>query len=150
MIYETQEQLDAALQEWQKVLQLQDWGIKASVERKHAMELENVNACISWQFEQKRAVVHLMEPSDFVDAFPQDHEEDLVHELLHLHYAGFDDTEPRSLAEKLLEQSINAISRALVGLKRKGSPESKGFSLGELISKEETIHTADRSHLRRD
>lgn len=147
MIYETQEQLDAALKEWQKVLQLQDWKVKASIVRGRDMFMEDSAAAVRWTFPKKMATIVLLDPLDYEPNrdFPQDHEKSLVHELLHLHYAGFDSTEPGSVELDLLEQSIEAISTALVELKRKGASESKGFSLGELIRKEETIRPASDS-----
>lgn len=121
MIYETQEQLDAAVKEWQKVLQLQDWDVKGSIVRKRDLMLEDVGACIRWQIQGKLATMQLMDPIDWEPTeWEQDHEEYLVHELLHLHYAPFDMTESGSLEQAMLEQSINAISRALVALKRGG------------------------------
>jgi len=124
MIYKTQEELDQALAYWQKVLQLQDWEVKASVERKKDITLDDVDAMVSWYFTHKKAIVRLLDPIDYNELFDQDHEYSLVHELLHLHFAGFDTTAKESLEEKLLEQCINALSTALVSLKRAGSSSS--------------------------
>lgn len=120
MIYTNQEELDAALAEWQKTLRLQDWDIKASIVREKNLMMNDVVAAVRWGFTSKGAVVQLIDPIDYSDNPDEelDHEISLVHELLHLHYAGFDKTEKGSTEERLLEQSIEAISRSLVKLKR--------------------------------
>lgn len=132
MIYETQEQLDEALLEWQKTLRLQDWQIRARLVRGRDMFTEESAASVRWTFPKKMATIQLLDPADYEPniEFPQDHEISLVHELLHLHYAGFDETENGSVEHALLEQSIEAISTALVALKRGGG-----------TYKEETVHT---------
>ena len=121
-IYENDEQLQQALAEWQKILRLQDWIIKASIRRERDMYLANSSAAVRYNYEKRMAFIHIMDPIDYEPDLmvPQDMEISLVHELLHLHYAGFDQTEKGTIEYALVEQSIEAISRALVELKRSG------------------------------
>jgi hypothetical protein len=121
MIYETEEALQNDLIYWQKTLRLQDWDIYARVARGRELFNENSAACIRWVLPKKTATLQLLDPSDYDPglAVDQDHEVSLVHELLHLHYAPFDHTEEGSLELYMLEQSIEAISRALVALRRR-------------------------------
>jgi hypothetical protein len=121
--YENDEQLQEALIFWQKVLRLQDWDVYARIARGRELFTENSAAAVRWTLAKKVATLQLLDPIDYEDnlAVEQDHEVSLVHELLHLHYAPFDNTEDDSLELYTLEQSIEAISRALVDLKRKAA-----------------------------
>lgn len=118
--FETNEQLQAALAEWQKILRLQDWNIYARIAREKDLFCPDSAAAINWVLAKKTATLQLLDPIDYGEdlAVDQDHEVSLVHELLHLHYAPFDNTENDTLELYMLEQSIEAISRALVSLKR--------------------------------
>lgn len=122
MIYESAELLQKDLEYWTRILRLQDWDIEATIRRARELDYENTAATVAWTFENKQAVIKLLDPVDYMPGLmeDQDHEVSLVHELLHLHYAGFDETERGSLAHAMLEQSINAISNALVWLRRQG------------------------------
>lgn len=121
-----QAQAEELLAEWQRILRLQDWNIKIDIRRDREMELQSSMAEVHWTIEKKAAIMHLLDPIDYQnDYFPIDHEVSIVHELLHLHMAGFDakfDT-PEGVAQ---EQAINAISTALVFLKRRGVDNEPG------------------------
>jgi len=123
MLYENEDQLQADRAYWQKVLRLQDWDIEVKVVRARDMNLEESAASVNWVLPKRMASVAIRDPIDYPPGLmgEQDQEVSLVHELLHLHYAGFDETERGSLQETLLEQSIEAISRALVLLKRQAA-----------------------------
>lgn len=133
MIFQSNQEVEAAVVEWQKVLRLQDWDIIARIVRARDMFTEDSAASVRWTFQKKMATIVLLDPEDYDPniAFAQDHEISLVHELLHLHYAGFDNTEQDSLEQMLLEQSIEAISTALVQLKRQNSAPAFDFSGGQ-------------------
>lgn len=120
MIYANNDELMAACQEWQKILRLQDWIINASIERARDMHSTDVNGECSWQISKKMAKIKILDPIDYPPGLMegQDMEITLVHELLHCHYAGFDNFESNTLENSMLEQSIEAISMALVKLKR--------------------------------
>jgi len=113
----TQEQAEAALAKWQKILRLQDWEIKVCICRGRDLSLDG-QAEVHWRMEKKAAIVNLLDPVDYDNKrFPQDHETGLVHELLHLHMAGFaaENGTPEDIAQ---EQAIHALSTAFVRLDR--------------------------------
>lgn len=118
----TQKQLLKLAREWVQVLRLQDWRIDVRFVRG-----EEINGCFgetSINFPLKTAYVKICRPEDmkYKGYLGSDIEETLVHELIHLHIevlcrnAG-QDSELRFLAE----QAIEAMSLALVGLKRRAS-----------------------------
>lgn len=116
------EQAEGLLAEWQKTLKLQDWDIVIDIRREREMELEGGQAEVHWHKDKRMAIIHLLDPLDYSNQYwPQDHEMSLVHELLHIHMVGFaaEDGTPEDAAQ---EQAINAISFALVDLKRKSMP----------------------------
>lgn len=141
MIYTNQEELDAALVEWQGVLRLRDWTLSAEIVRAKNMMLDNVDGAVTWHIYSKTAEIELLDPTDYADEpnVPMDHEVTLVHELLHLHYAGFDRTAKGTSEHMLLEQSIEAISRSLVELKRAKDVEVAGVTQPTTLFK---THTA--------
>ena len=117
----TEEQARGRCAYWQKVLCLQDWQVEVSVVREKQMSVEGLAEC-HWQIKKRWAVVNLR---DYVDFDPdwfgsRDMELSLVHELLHMHAAAFDDYEVDTPKEVALEQAIHAISTALVELERRG------------------------------
>lgn len=117
----TQERLDALCREWQGVLRLQDWDVRAAIVRARDMELERVGGECIWVLEKREAAVHLLDPVDWhPDDPPQDIEKDLVHELQHLHFAPFMSRDKDSLTAKTQEQAIESIAKALMTLKRAG------------------------------
>lgn len=119
MIYETQEQLNAALAYWQKVLRLQDWIIIAKIER--MANMGNKAGWCHWKTETKKAVIELLDPIDVIDwDFPLDHEHTLVHELLHLHFElvhFHNDFKEGTIGDVAMEQSIDCITTGIVSLK---------------------------------
>ncbi|CAF1787884.1 hypothetical protein NRS6110_04448 [Bacillus subtilis] len=107
--------------EWQTILRLQDWNVKCEIKRANDMLLKDVAGECNWDINSKVAAISILDPIDY----PSDHleqqdiEKTLVHELLHLHYAPFDQFENDSPEIVNIEQSINLISEALVNLRRK-------------------------------
>lgn len=119
MIYQTQAELDEALAYWQDALRLRDWRLKAEISyRQDMLDDEGVAAC-SPALENKCAHIALIHPSNFPDSpWPQDHEQSLVHELLHLHTEPIMPTEYDEARDIANEQAIECISWGLVKLKR--------------------------------
>jgi hypothetical protein len=110
----TEEQLQQKLKEWQKRLRLQDWIIKVRLAR--ALELpENSMGCVHVVLPKKMAIIKVLDPIDYDSSLmlPQDMEDTLVHELLHLHLEpilhGIDDSKHIEV-----EQAIESISFGLV------------------------------------
>jgi hypothetical protein len=116
----TQRQLDAWLREWQKVLRLQDWNVRIECKREREMEHPDCHGLNSYSLALKNATIQVRHSLDFRDAggFPEDIEATIVHELVHLHFAGF--YTDKGLANTLQEQAIEVIAQSLVALKRKG------------------------------
>lgn len=128
-----QSQLEDKCVEWKKILRLQDWIVDLKIARERDFVLKDANAEISLNEEHKLAFVKILDPVDFdIDQLsPQDMEESLVHELLHIHFWPLRVGTGDNTAE---EQAINMIAGALVGLYRRGG-ETKN---------------ADSHYLRRD
>jgi len=116
LIYKNQQELNKALEYWKRVLRLQDWDIKAEICRQKDIDIDDAQGQCNWVLEKKQAYIRILDPIDYPSTrFEQNHEETLVHELLHLHFAPFD---AESELEHILQhQAIVAISRALVELK---------------------------------
>ncbi|RJG26699.1 hypothetical protein [Paenibacillus thiaminolyticus] len=121
----TVDELRAKCAEWQKVLRLQDWIVGVEICREREMHEQNRNAEIDAVLPKRMASIRILDPVDYPpdSAEPQDMELSLVHELLHIHlFPLFADREEemRLVAE---EQAIEAISRGLIALARRGGEQ---------------------------
>jgi hypothetical protein len=116
----TEDELQALCEEWQQRLRLQDWTVFVRLLRQRDMPDENDQAHVHWVLTKRNAKIAILDPIDYSpDCWtPQDQEISLVHELLHLHCAGFDDFKPDHPPGIALEQMIHAVSTALVMTKR--------------------------------
>ena len=134
MIFKNQEQLDAALDKWQKILKLQSWNVNARIRRLWSRPDEHGSlGCCNYRLAKMNSTIDLLDPIDFLenDALnfglrsdeTLDHEEVLVHELLHLHFAPFA-AENNTLENTTQEQAIDQLARALVALDRKNVHET--------------------------
>ena len=117
----TEDELREKCAEWQRILRLQDWDVIVTVERASNMRVSEVNGECEWTLQTKQARIRILDPIDYPDniKWPQDMEQTLVHELLHLHFAPFDRFDRESLEHVTMEQAIDLIAGALVNLKRK-------------------------------
>jgi hypothetical protein len=115
-----QEQAEAALAKWQKILRLQDWEIKVKIVRQSLMPCLDIMAHVNCVYPSKQALIKLLDPIDYPrdTEWGQDHEQSLVHELLHLHCWGFSDEDPSSPKGICEDQMVAALATALVELKR--------------------------------
>ena len=115
----TQSQLTKKCREWQKVLRLQDWDIEVKIVREWDFVNKGSIGEVGRNNQHKSATIRILHPIDYdpCNYGPQDMEEDLVHELLHLHFLSeMFDLEPKM--EIQYEQAINRVSEALVKLNR--------------------------------
>jgi hypothetical protein len=117
----SEDELRAKCAEWQKILRLQDWIINVSIVRERDANLKGCNAEIHVTLPNRIARIHILDPIDYdpTNALPQDMEQYLVHELLHIHLypiTGQFREGPLQIAE---EQAIEAISKGLIALVRK-------------------------------
>jgi hypothetical protein len=121
----TQEQLEKKLEEWQKRLRLQDWIIKVRIAR--ASELpEGSMACVRATLAKKTAGILILDPIDYEPdlMLPQDMENSLVHELLHLHLEPIHMEDDTKLIA--VEQAIESITSGLLAAHR-------GYPIGTRI-----------------
>jgi hypothetical protein len=121
-VHLTQEQAEALCLEWQETLRLQHWDIKLKIARGNGLDLpEGLQGRCEWVLKKRSAFIRLINPMDWDKTilWPQDMERTLVHELLHLHFAPFDEFPQDSANHVAAEQAIDALSLALVNLKRK-------------------------------
>jgi hypothetical protein len=118
----TQEELERAGAYWQKALRLQDWDVKHVIAR--ARDMGTAVADCDYMESLKRATIRVMDPIDnntIPERWPRDMEADLLHEILHLHFAPY---YPRESAANdptriAMEQAIDLISLALLNEHRK-------------------------------
>jgi hypothetical protein len=111
---------------WQRRLGLSHWEICLKIVRGPTLD-DGSMADVSWNLVKHQAMLRVIDPNDYPafipthDAWPQDMERSLVHELLHLVFATFDAPEntPEDSAQ---EQTIAALSKALVTLRREAYP----------------------------
>jgi len=117
----TKEQLQEKLIEWQKALRLQDWIIEAKIVRGRDMNVECV-AQVNWVLSKKMATISILDPIDYPpDCMAErDMENDLVHELLHLHLAPINDhfSKDDSIYTMFEEQAIESIASGLIHMAR--------------------------------
>lgn len=109
------DELQALCAEWQKRLRLVDWRIYLSIERARDFDNEGKAAEIKMFRSSKEATIKLLDELDYPPTcvVSQDHEEDLVHELLHLHFDA-----AKAKPGTGSEVAINCITEALVKLRR--------------------------------
>lgn len=120
MIYASQTELNEALAYWQKVLRLQDWRITAEVVRGRQFDSATQTAGTNLCTGLKEAKITLRDPIDYESprGTPQDHELDLIHELLHLHLEPLIEVAAETNGCYLLkEQVIECLATGFVSLK---------------------------------
>lgn len=110
-------QLKKLCKEWQKILRLQDWDIELRLVTLEQMG-NDAQGCIMPSLPNKTAVMFILDQGSYTDdIFPQDMEETLVHELVHLHTAPFCPEDETFLEE----QAVELMASALVAVKRANS-----------------------------
>lgn len=92
--FETQEQLEKCLREWQHILFLDGWLIIAHIEDElidsHGQEVEDAAGLNTFVYESSQANIQLLSDKAYKEKkclFKHCMEKDLVHELLHCKYA---------------------------------------------------------------
>jgi hypothetical protein len=109
-------------QYWQGILRLRDWDILVQVCRQNEMTNPSAIGECEIQRQRKDATIRVLAPQDlqlvsqgFHHGEESDYDLTLVHELLHIH---LDSLGPRDQVTDQEEQVIEAISQALVRLRR--------------------------------
>ena len=112
-------ELDTYVAKWQAIMRLEDWDIDVVLARQFQMPDQSDQAYVKMLRSQKKARIYLLDPIDFPAeslSGPQDLEQTIVHELVHVHHAGLEPTESDAVA--IWEQATDAIAWALVSLDR--------------------------------
>jgi hypothetical protein len=114
----TQSALEAMCVRWQGKLRLLDWDVKIRFARHWEMSA-NRNGEVSWTVNSKTACISILDPRDYSteSKWPQDIEQVVVHELVHLHMAPFDDENGKK-RNMLVEQAVDLLACALVNCDR--------------------------------
>jgi hypothetical protein len=114
-----EDKLQEIAEQWQTALRLRDWDIEVHVCRVKDMG-KSRNGEVHYNLLKKHAVINVLDPRDYKDDFmPQDQEYTVVHEMLHLHFAGLDPAIQESkLADLVLEQGIHACATLMTELLR--------------------------------
>jgi hypothetical protein len=116
----TETHLRRLLRYWQRRLRLADW--KCSIRFAPKTELKDCQGKNEHNENARTSEILVLNPADYdpneyPGKIPQDVEDTVVHELLHLHFSWF---KPRNKAEEImLEQAIESIAGALIALKRR-------------------------------
>lgn len=127
-LYKDEKACRIDLWHYQRMLRLTEWRITLHFNVPAAeIPIEEVSGAMQWNLQHKSAHLYLLDPKEYPPGLwaPQDQEEDLVHELLHLLYAPFDDTKPGSARDTALEFSINTVSAAIVRERRRADDNHK-------------------------
>ena len=115
------EKLEALCEQWQSALRLKDWDVEVQVVRIKDLG-KGKHGDVFYDALHKDALVRLLDPRDEKAADlrkPLDHEHTLVHELMHLHWAGLESSiKNDKLPELLMENGIKACSSLVVELLR--------------------------------
>lgn len=116
-----EEQLRERLKYWKRNLRLQDWIIEVGIVRGKNMPDGKV-ACVNWTLGKKMASISILDhidyPDDLMDV--RNMENDLVHELLHLHLAPIRDhfSDDSNVYITFEEQAIESIASGLLESRR--------------------------------
>lgn len=121
-VYESEQQMQEHADYYVNLFDLGGWNIEVVRNCRAAnMQLQNVNGEASYNAEIKSAVIRILDPVDYPDDLiaPQDQEQTLVHELLHLVFSvvevGMNETQ-----KALNHQIIETLAKALVEARRYG------------------------------
>jgi hypothetical protein len=107
MIYSTQAELDKALKKWKKILLVRDWEIKAALVAQNEMEHQTARGEVVVDVTNKQVYINILRKEDCDDSFwTVDHEQTLVHELIHIY--------TETIEHKMLGSLPNDETEALV------------------------------------
>jgi len=144
-----EEKLQDLAEQWQTALRLRDWDVDVRLARAKDMSGKGDKGECSYNLAKKHAVVKILDPRDYKDDFAeQDHEYTLVHELLHLHFAGLDAAvTDGKLADLVLEQGIHACATLMTELLR--AMQAAQAVAGAPAERAEEVATSARKPRRR-
>jgi hypothetical protein len=128
VIYLTQDQAEAGLAKWKRILRLEDWDIMVSLVPSIDIQRSALGT-VSRQNNKQTAHVLLLRSEDWRSVtadgdtaiFPTEtwcHEESLVHELIHAHMLLFEPADMDSTEWKLCERFVDTMAKAFVAQDR--------------------------------
>lgn len=131
-------ELPALLEEWKKILRLQDWDIIAKIVPLSEMAKEENQGQNDYLFQSHQACIRILRPDDYGKAdFPQDMERVLVHELCHILFSFADPyIESNPVLSDYHEAAVDNFARVLVPLVR----ESRRLNTELKASKSTMLH----------
>lgn len=106
---------------WQKRLRLQDWNVRLEVVS--ARDLDGGFANCRMVLREKSALIRIVDPADSTSADTEvvgerDVEEDVIHELLHLHAEPFSPDDHDSTDYEAIEQAVGVLANSIVRIAR--------------------------------
>jgi hypothetical protein len=111
-------QMQDKLKYWKSILGLEHWEIKFQFKRQRDMKPEQ-QAYVSWVIPKASASIIMVCHDDYDNAvWPQDMEQSLVHELLHIKRSAFDNFEDGTLQDVMHEQYIDSMAKIIVTMDR--------------------------------
>lgn len=126
----TEQEATRLFEKWRKILHLEAWDIKFQwCVRGRDMPLTDSLGCASYTYESRQAIIRMLDQVDFENKlFEYDYERTLVHEMLHLKFAGLDDSGD-TLRDKLTHQLIDDLARAFVSAQRQNRVDTADCDL---------------------
>ena len=111
--------LETIVAKWKPMLRVSDWEVTIGYAHQHEFRSPSAEAQCHYERNLKRARILVLEPAEYHsgNGFPQDIEETVVHELLHLHFATIDDSD--GVKEVVFEQAIESIATSIIALERR-------------------------------
>jgi hypothetical protein len=107
---------------WQKKLRLCDWVVTVRFAKQEEFEDGDGQGQNNWNLHARSSEILILHPdeynpADYPNSIPQDIEDCLVHELLHLHLATWN---TKNRAEGVhLEQAVEAVTGCMIALRRR-------------------------------
>lgn len=113
----TEKEATRAVEKWQNVLGIRDWGVNVRLARARDMPLPNAQGVIDATNKKCMATIYLLDSADYNPdcVVPQDMEKTIVHELLHVLLKPLGISNDLDLEEEVL---IEKLSSALIGVDR--------------------------------
>lgn len=125
----SQEELEHALEQWQKRLRLQDWEVE--VRLCHRSEIsDGCVASVDRYYFTRTALIKIGLPDEWTSGdseIQRDWETNLVHELIHLVWLDYEKADGPKFLEIAEERACNDLAAALVGLKRLANEKGAGI-----------------------
>ena len=114
----TEQQMQEKIRYWKSILGLEHWEIKFQFKRQREMG-QTEQAHVVWVLPKASASITMVCHDDYDNtAWPQDMEQSLVHELLHVKCAAFDSFEDGTLQDVMHEQYIDSMAKIIVTMDR--------------------------------